>query len=477
MDDQKEVINMGKTFNLIVIGAGPGGYVAAIKAAKLGLSTAIVEYREVGGTCLNRGCIPTKAMLHAANLYKEIKEAERFGIFAEHVSFDYSKIIEYKEETCLKLREGILSLLKANGVELITGKAILEKDKTVTVFRNDALETYGAESIILATGAVPSKIPIKGCQLDGVLNSEELFLLEEVPESLVIVGGGVIGVEMAKVFCSLGTKITLIEAAPRLISNFDKEIAQSLKMTLKKQGVEVYTSSLLKSIEKNKDGLLCTFEDNGKSKEVLSQYVLFAVGREPNTDGLFGEGVTIEMSGKKVAVDGGFETSIKGVYAIGDLSSDIQLAHNAVAQGINIAQKLGGDCFTEDLSVIPSCIYTNPEIASVGITEESARKDEIPVKVGKFVMSGNGKALISKDERGFIKVITHNESGIILGAQLMCSRATDMVGEFTMAITNRLTVDDMLKTVRPHPTYSEAITEALEELEGQAIHVLPKRKI
>lgn len=470
-------MHMEKTFDLIVIGAGPGGYVAAIKGAKLGLRTAIVEYREVGGTCLNRGCIPTKAMLHAANLYKEIKEAERFGIFAENVSFDYSKILEYKEETCLKLREGILSLLKGNGVTLITGKATLEKEKTITVTRDDAVETYRAKSIVLATGAVPSKIPVKGCQLDGVLNSEDLFLLEEVPKSLVIVGGGVIGVEMAKVFCSLNTKITLIEAAPRLISNFDKEIAQSLKMTLKKQGVEVFTSSFLKSIEKDKDGLLCAFEENGKNKEVSAQYVLFAVGREPNTHGLFGEGVTLKMAGKKVTVDDGFETSIKGIYAIGDLSSDIQLAHNAIAQGIQVAHRVGGGNSTVDLSVIPSCIYTNPEIASVGITEEAAKKDKMPIKVGKFIMSGNGKTLISKDERGFIKVITHGETGIILGAQLMCARATDMIGEFTMAITNRLTAHAMLKTVRPHPTYNEAVTEALEELDGQAIHVLPKRPI
>lgn len=467
---------MENTFELIVIGAGPGGYVAAIQGAKLGLRTAIVECREVGGTCLNRGCIPTKAMLHGANLYKEIKEAERFGIFAENVSFDYSKIMEYKEETCFKLREGITSLLKANGVTMITGKATLEKDKTVTVTQDHMVETYQAKSIILATGAVPSKIPVKGSQIDGVLNSEDLFLLADVPQSLVIVGGGVIGVEMAKVFSSFHTKITLIEAAPRLISNFDKEIAQSLKMTLKKQGVEVFTSSLLQSIEKEKEGLKCFFEENGENKEVSAQYVLFAVGREPNTRGLFGEGVSIEMAGKKVVVDDGFETSIKGVYAIGDLSSDIQLAHNAIAQGIQIANRLGGGNSTEDLSVIPSCIYTNPEIASVGITEEEAKKGEIPVKVGKFIMSGNGKTLISKDERGFIKVISHGESGVILGAQLMCARATDMVGEFTMAITNKLTVNDMLKTVRPHPTYNEAITEALEEVEGQGIHVLPKRK-
>ncbi len=468
---------MDKTFDLIVIGAGPGGYVAAIKAAKLGLSTAIIEYREVGGTCLNRGCIPTKAMLHAASLYKEIKEAERFGVFAENVSFEYSKIMEYKEDTCLKLREGILSLLKANGVALITGKARLEKDKTVTVTHDETVDTYRAKSIILATGAVPSKIPVEGSQLDGVLNSEDLFLLEEVPQSLVIVGGGVIGVEMAKVFSSLHTKITLIEAAPRLISNFDKEIAQSLKMMLKKQGVEIFTSSLIKNIEKNKEGLICSFDEDGEKKKVSAQYVLFAVGREPNTHGLFGKGITIKMAGKKVAVNDGFETSIKGVYAIGDLSSDIQLAHNAIAQGIQIAHRLGGGNSTEELRVIPSCIYTNPEIASVGITEEEAKKKEIPVKVGKFIMSGNGKTLISKDERGFIKVISHSKSGIILGAQLMCARATDMVGEFAMAITNRLTVDDMLKTVRPHPTYNEAITEALEEIEGQGIHVMPKRKI
>ncbi len=468
---------MEKNFDLIVIGAGPGGYVAAIKAAKLGLRTAIVEYREVGGTCLNRGCIPTKAMLHAANLYKEIKGAERFGIFAENVTFEYSKIMEYKEETCFKLREGILSLLKANGVTMIRGKATLEKDKNVTVTRDDTVENYRAKSIILATGAVPSKVLVKGSQLDGVLNSEDLFLLEEVPKSLVIVGGGVIGVEMAKVFSSFHTKITLIEAAPRLISNFDKELAYSLKMTLKKLGVEIFTSSLLKSIEKDKEELRCSFEENDKNKEISAQYVLLAVGREPNTHGLFGEGVAIEMAGKKVAIDDGFETSIKDVYAIGDLSSNIQLAHNAIAQGIQIAHRLGGGNLTEDLSVIPSCIYTNPEIASVGITEEEAKKTEIPVKIGKFIMSGNSKTLISKDERGFIKVISHGESGVILGAQLMCARATDMVGEFAMAITNKLAVDDMLKIIRPHPTYNEAITEALEEVEGQGIHVLPKRII
>ena len=467
---------MGKTFDLIVLGAGPGGYVAAIKAAKLGLETAVIEERQVGGTCLNRGCIPAKAMIHASSLYQEAKNGEVFGVRAEHVTFDYGKMLSYKEETTEKLVQGVEQLLKGNGVTLISGKGMLLADRQVQVTSEEGTEVYGAKHIILAAGSVPVMLPLPGMDLPGVLTSDELFRLTEAPESLVIIGGGVISVEFATIYAALGCKVTILEAMLRLVPNLDKEISQNLKMILKKRGVEIHTSAAVQSVKEEDGQYVCVFTEKEKEQTAGGQYVPCAVGRRPNTEGLFAEGAVPAMERGRVLVDENFRTSLEEVYAIGVLIPGIWLAHAASAQGMAVAERLAGKEPSQDVTVVPSCVYTSPEIACVGITEDEAKEQGIPVKTAKYIMSANGKSLITREERGFIKVVAEEETGVILGAQMMCARATDMIGEFATAVACRLTAAQLSRAMRAHPTYNEGVGEALEELEGGAIHVMPKKK-
>ena len=462
---------MGERFDVIVIGAGPGGYVAAIKCAKAGLRTAIVENRRVGGTCLNRGCIPAKAMIHASSLYREMQEAEKFGVSAERITFDYEKIVSYKEETTEKLCRGIEQLLKGNGVTILFGKGSLEQGRKVKVTGEESEEYYDAEHVILAAGSKPVILPIPGLELPGVLTSDELFKLTEMPESLVIIGGGVISVEFASVYANLGCKVTIVEAMPRLIPNMDKEISQNLKMILKKRGVNIHTSASVQRVEQEGELYTCVFTEKEKEVKVSARYVLCAIGRCPNTEGLFGEGAEPEMERGRVVVDEKFQSSIEGVYAIGDLVKGLQLAHLASAQGMYAAEMLAGEEASVDLSAVPGCVYTDPEIASVGMTEDEAKEKGLEIKTGKFIMSANGKSLITKEERGFIKILAEKETDVIVGAQMMCARATDMIGELVTAIANRMTVRQLLRGMRAHPTYNEGVQEALEELLGGAVHL------
>ena len=467
---------MGQHYDVMVIGAGPGGYVAAIRAAKLGLHVAVVEEDRAGGTCLNRGCIPAKAMIHAAETYRSAREADQFGVETGRVSFDYGKILAYKEETTDALVRGVEQLLAGNGVDRLAGKGTLLAGKKVRVTTEEKEEVYAADHIILAAGSKPLLLPIPGMDLPGVLTSDGLFRLQECPESLAIIGGGVISVEFATAFAGLGTKVTILEALPRLVPNLDKEISQNLKMILKKRGVDIHTSASVQEVAEEDGRYVLRFTEKEKEQEVSARYVLCAVGRVPNTEGLFAEDALPDMERGRVLVDEKFETSIPGVYAIGDLIFGMQLAHTASTQGTVVAEHLAGKSASVDLSVVPSCVYTDPEIASVGLTEEDAKEQGIPVRVGKFIMSANGKSLISREERGFVKILAAEESGVILGAQMMCARATDMIGELATAVANGLTAKQLLRGMRAHPTYNEGVGEALEELEGGAVHVVPRRK-
>lgn len=467
-------------FDLIVIGAGPGGYVAAIKAAKLGLRTAVIENRDIGGTCLNRGCIPAKAMIHASSLYREMQNCKEFGICAFDITYDYGKILEYKEETTKQLVQGIEQLLNANGVTVLKGTGTLlpvsGEAREVRVAWEDEEQTYKATNVLLASGSKPLKIPIPGMDLPGVVTSDELFCMEEPPQSMVIIGGGVISVEFATVYAALGSRVTILEAMPRIVPNMDKEISQNLKMILKKRGIEIHTSASVQAVEQDGDGYRCRYIEKEKEQEARGYIVLCAVGRCANTDGLFSEGTVPEMERGRITVDTDFQTSIPQVYAIGDLIGGAQLAHAASAQGIAVAEHLAGRESSVDMSIVPGCVYTDPEIASAGMTEEEAKEKGLQVETGKFIMSANGKSLITKEERGFIKIVAEKETKKILGAQMMCARATDMIGELVTAITNDMTVPELLKGMRAHPTYNEGIGEALEELEDGAIHVVPKKK-
>ena len=460
---------MEQKFDLIVIGAGPGGYVAAIKAAKAGLQVAVVEEDAVGGTCLNRGCIPAKALIHASSLYRQALDGEKYGILAKEVNYDYAKVLAYKEETTEQLCQGVEQLLKGNTVTLLYGKGRLEKDRTVTVASEEGIRTFEAGNVILAAGSKPMLLPLPGMDLKGVLTSNELLQLKEAPKSLAIIGGGVISVEFATAFAAFGTRVTIVEAMPRLVPGMDKEISQNLKMILKKRGVDIHTSAAVQEIAE-KDGLYaCRFLEKEKETEVVAQYVLCAVGRRPNTDGLFGEGVSLMMERGRIVVDERMQTSMDGVYAIGDLVKGMQLAHLASAQGIYVAEELSGRTPTVRLDIVP-------EIASVGMTEEEANESGIEIKTGKFIMGANGKSLITKEERGFIKVIVEAGSEIVLGAQMMCARATDMIGEFGTAVANKMTAGQLLIAMRAHPTYNEGVAEALEAATGEAVHVMPRKK-
>ena len=454
-------------FDLIVVGAGPGGYEAALHAAKLGLKTAVVERREVGGTCLNRGCIPTKALLHASTVYEEAKSGPALGVNAQGLSYDLSAMFAYKAQVVEKLRGGIESLFKAAKVTLLRGTGTLSAANTVTVAgENEGV--YTAQNILLATGSVPARPPIPGLGLPGVMTSDELLNGEGGDfSSLVIIGGGVIGMEFATFYNDLGVAVTVVEGLDRLLPNMDRELGQNLAMIMKKRGVQVFTGAMVKNLEATGEGLQVNFETRGKLQSVVGEKVFCAIGRSPYTAGLFGEGVAVEMDRRRIRVNERFETSLPGVYAIGDVSSPVQLAHVATAQGIYAVDEIAGKGNEMDLSLVPGCVYVRPEIAAVGLTEADAKTREIPVKTAKALMSANGRTVILNGDRGFMKLVAHAETRKLLGAQLMCANASDMISQLSEAIANGSTPADLLRAMRPHPTFEEALTAALEELEAK----------
>ena len=500
---------MEERFDLIVIGSGPGGYVAAIKAAKLGMKTAIIESREIGGTCLNRGCIPTKTLMHSSHLYYELSQLSELGITVDGIRMDYDRLRSRKNEVVTKIRQGIVNLLESHRVTIIHGKAKLMREGRVVVSAvkdsgnqgsdqttstklseqaGSLLELIG-DKILIATGSQPVIPGIEGSNLKNVITSDELLELEKVYSKLLIIGGGVIGIEFATMYRELGCQVEIIEAMDRILPGMDKEISQSVAMSLKKKGVIIHTKARVNRITETEEGVLsCEYTEKDSAMTASAEAVLLSIGRKPNTKGLFAEHLMPEMDGAYIKVTEEFETSIKGVYAIGDVikryssatgnpirSSNVQLAHAASAQGIAAVEGMTGRALSVNLEVIPSCVYTTPEIAVVGLTEEEALEAGYQVKVGKYPMLGNSKTVLSSGERGFIKVICDKATDRILGAVLLCDRATDLVSEFATAIANGLTAHDMATVIRPHPTYSEGITEAIEDIEGMAIHLMPKR--
>lgn len=468
-----------KEYQLIVIGAGPGGYEAAIRAAQLGLTTALIERRDVGGTCLNRGCIPTKAMLHSAQLYREAANFELFGLHTENTSFDWAKVHQRKNDVVVKLRTGIEQLIKANKIDFFNNFASISGKNDIQL---DQGEVIRGENILIATGSVPARPPIPGLDLPNVVTSDELLddphftQTDSLAKEILIIGGGVIGVEFASVFSSFGCHVTIVEAMERILPTMDREISQSLNMVLKKRGVSIHTGAMVEKLEQDENGLVCHFTEKGKAQAVPAQQVLVAIGRRPNTQGLFAEGFEVACERGRIVTDENFRTSVDSIYAIGDVTSKIQLAHMASAQGICAVHTIAGQKPPIDLRYVPGCIYTDPEIASVGITEDEAKQQGIPVKKGKFLMTGNGRSLIDEQERGFIKVLAHQETDVILGAQLMCSRATDIVAELATAIVNGLTCAQLAGVIRPHPTFCEGVTEAVEDVHAMAIHLAPKKR-
>lgn len=453
-------------YQLIVIGAGPGGYTAALRAAKLGLHTAIVERREVGGTCLNRGCIPTKTLLHASQVYSDAAEGARMGVHAGNISYDMGEIFAYKRSVSDKLRQGIHAMLKGAKVDVVEGTAQITAPGEVTVTAPDgAAVQYTAERILAATGSVNVRPPIPGLELPGVMTSDELLEGTDKPfESLVIIGGGVIGVEFATFYSNLGCRVTLVEGMANLLPMMDRELGQNLAQILKKKGVEVLTSAMVQSLEPAEGGLCVHLRQKDKDVAVTGEKVLCAIGRRAYFDGLFAPEMMPALNGKRLLVDENYQTSLPGVYAIGDASSAVQLAHVAAAQGTDCVERMCGSKGTTDLRVIPSCIYSAPEIAVVGLTEAEAKEQGIPAVSGKCTLFSNARTIIEDPGRCFMKLVGRTDTREIIGAQLMCQHASDMISQISTAMVNHLTAEQLLSVMRPHPSFEEAMAEAVENL-------------
>ncbi len=469
---------MAEQYDVVVIGGGPGGYTAAMKAAQCGLKTVMIEKNRLGGTCVNQGCIPTKSLLYATNLFRMMQSCDEFGVSAEGIAFDFKKMQHYKRESVRRYREGIQEKFQELGLTMVNGKAILRRDRTVEVELNEGgREYYQGKAVIIATGAKPVRNSIPGINLPGVWDSDRLLAAESWNfDRLVIMGGGVISVEMATIFNNLCSRVTIVEKQSRLMAPMDDVMAEHLERGLREQGIEVHCSATVTEITEEGNSLCCTVTptDGRETFQIHGCQVLTAIGRRPDLSGLCGQDVTLETKDGKIAVSQDFETSIPGVYAIGDVSAKIQLAHVAAAQAAYVVERIAGKAHSIKLEVVPSgmfvalpivpsCIYTNPEIATVGITEATARASGLNVFCGHFSMRDNGQSIISGEKHGFIRLVFEAYSHGIIGAQLMCPRATDMIGEIATAIANGLTAEQMSFAMRAQPTYNEGIGAAIED--------------
>lgn len=406
-------------FDLAIIGAGPAGYEAAAFASRQGLKTVLIEKQKLGGTCLNSGCIPTKTLLHTTNLYHEmVNQAEIIGLNYKDLSYDMEVLQHRKQQVIEQLHDGIAKSMKMSKVTVIKGIAQIVGEHEIRINNNGETNTIETENILIATGSVPAIPPIKGADL--AINSDDLLESKEVYDELTIIGGGVIGIEFASLYASLGKKVVIIEALDRVLANMDKEFAQSIKMLLTKQGVKIHTKAMVQKITKNQDKYICHYVEKAKEERnetVSSDAVLMAVGRKAYWDNLFIDNLQVDSERGKIKVNEFYQTSYKNIYACGDVIGGIQLAHVATAEAINAVCHILNTKMQYNMQLIPSCIYTNPEIASVGLTLDEAKKLEIKAISKKYAMGANGKTVLSMQDRGFIKVIIDSENDCIIGAQ------------------------------------------------------------
>lgn len=457
-------------FDVLVIGGGPGGYVAAIRAAQLGAKTALVEKAELGGTCLNRGCIPTKSLLAATEKVAGIKSASEFGITVEGLKVDFARMVERKNAVVARLCNGVKYLLQQNKVQVYQGEAGFKDANTVEVRQGDRAKAVTAGKIIIATGSAPRKLDIPG-DADGVIYSDDILNLKEIPENLVIIGGGVIGVEFGSIFNNLGSKVTIVEIMDRILPQMDQELSSLLLRQLKKKKIKVLTSSKVEEIGKA-DGraVAVVSSGSGARQEIIADRVLVAPGRVPFTDGLNLEAAGVKYSLKGIEVSENLVTSVEHIYAIGDVAGGVQLAHLASAQGIFAAeQALGGESNVA-LKYVPSCIYTEPEVASVGLTEEQLKQTGTEYKAARFFLRASGKALAMGSEDGLVKILYDPVYGEVLGVHILAPRATDIIAEAALAMRAELTVAEIATTVHAHPTLAEALMEAAHIAHGTPIH-------
>ncbi|MBP2634621.1 MAG: lpd [Firmicutes bacterium] len=464
-------------FDVAVIGGGPGGYVAAIRAAQLGGKVVLVEKENLGGVCLNRGCIPTKTLLRSAEKWEELSRCAEFGLKADNIGFDYAVIFERKTNIVAGLRSGIEQLVKSNDITVMNGTAVLTGSRQLEVSTAAEQVTISASGIIIATGSVPSTIPVAGHDLSEVITSDQLLELTEVPKRLVVIGAGVVGIEFSAIMRAFGCEVTVVEMLPTILPMLDSELVKRMGLLLRKQGIKMLTGAKVTDIEAAADGVMVKVDTGKDVQDIPADKVLIATGRRPVTEGLgLGTaGVIFDNSG--IQVNTRMETNIAGIYAIGDVTGQSMLAHTASTAGMVAAENVMGLHAEMDYSAIPSCIFTHPEIASVGLTEEQAKAQNIDYKSSKFNFAANGKAVTMGETDGLVKIIAEVASGKVLGMHILGPHASDLVMEGALAIRNGLTARDIAHTVHPHPTLSETVMESAHGIYGDIIHqVKPKTR-
>lgn len=458
---------------IAIIGGGPGGYVAAIKAAQMGAEVVLIEMEYIGGTCLNTGCIPTKVLLHSTEIYHQLKnEAEALGLEINDLKVNWGNLLTRKELVATQLVEGVKNILRTLNVEVVGGYAKFTSNKTIEISLTEGgKRSISFDKAIVATGSKSIIIPIPGNDLEGVITSREAMSLEEIPESICIIGGGVIGVEFANIYSNLGTRVTIIEMLPRLVANMDHDIVNSLEEALADEGVKVYKSAKVLRIDRSGKDLQVTAQFNDDSFQVIAEKVIMATGRKPSGDGLGLEEIGVKVDRGAIQVDSLFKTDVDNIYAIGDCTGGVQLAHVASASGLMVAELIMGERMTMDFRTIPYCVYTNPELASVGLTEQDAEMKGYKIKVGKFPMYGNGKSVITGNVRGMVKIIADENTGEVLGIHIAGNSATELIASGAVAMRLEATVQELITTIYAHPTVGEAIHEAAESVFGRAIHI------
>ncbi|WHY58540.1 dihydrolipoyl dehydrogenase [Peribacillus simplex] len=457
----------------IVIGAGPGGYVAAIRAAQLGQKVTIVEKEYLGGVCCNVGCIPSKALIAAGHRYETAKHSDAYGITAENVKVDFSKVQEWKASVVKKLTGGVEGLLKGNKVEIVRGEAFFVGRNSLRVMGEKNAQTYTFKNAIIATGSRSIELPTFKYS-KRVLNSTGALSLNEIPEKIVVIGGGVIGIELGGAYANFGTQVTILEGADEILGvGFEKQMSAVVTKSMKKKGVEFYTKAMAKGVEETENGVTVTFEVKGEEKKIDADYVFVMVGRRPNTDEIGLEQAGVKMTDRGlIEIDKQCRTNVPNIYAIGDVVPGPQLAHKAFYEAKIAAEAIAGHPSEIDYIGIPAVVFSDPELATVGYTEQQAKDKGIEVVAAKFPYAGNGRALSLDSTDGFVKLVTRKEDGLVIGAQVAGANASDLISELGLAVETGLTAEDIAMTIHAHPTLGEMTMEAAEVALGTPIHII-----
>lgn len=468
---------MADAFDLVVIGSGPGGYVAAIRAAQLGLKTAIVEREALGGVCLNWGCIPTKALLKSGEVYEQLGHLEDYGLAAEGRSYDFAKVVERSRKVAKQLSAGVAFLMKKNKIEVVDGTARLQAatpaPRVVVELKAGGARTLTARSVILATGARARVIPAVGLAPDGdrVWTYREAMVPRAAPQSLLVVGSGAIGIEFASFYRALGAEVTVLEALPRILPVEDEEISAAAHKAFEKRGLKFRVGAKVTGLTKTRTGVAIAFEADGKAETLEADRAIVAVGIDGNVEGLGLEDLGVKIDRGHVVVDSDGATNVAGLYAIGDVVGPPWLAHKASHEGVACVEHIAGFAGAHIAAPIPGCTYSTPQVASVGLTEAQAKEKGLQVKVGRFPFRANGKAIAAGETEGLVKTVFDGATGALVGAHMIGGEVTEMIQGFALAMTLEATEQEIMATVFPHPTMSEAMHEAALDAFGRVLHI------